>query len=262
MADGLFAALGAAAGGLLGGGMPGAALGASIGSGLDAGGNAQNQMDFQENMSNTRYQRAIADLQAAGLNPMLAYGQGGAPAMPGSSAQTVDTAGAITNASNSSTSTDLMRAQTEKTHADIALTQQNTAESVSRTATNLEQARQLRLANDSFPEMNLLNYSNLDEENKKRFRENTIGDRQFNEYWNSSGPDGVKNYVKTLQQQMAGVGLANSGQSLSNQGFSLDMARRKNASAFESSPVGGVKPYFDFVGGVLGNSASTVRAMK
>ena len=46
----------------------------------------KNQMDFQERMRETQYQTSVKDLMAAGLNPMLAYTQGGAGTPAGASA--------------------------------------------------------------------------------------------------------------------------------------------------------------------------------
>lgn len=45
---------------------------------------ASKNRDFQYSASSTAYQRAVKDMEAAGLNPMLAYSQGGAQAPSGS----------------------------------------------------------------------------------------------------------------------------------------------------------------------------------
>lgn len=59
---------------------------------------ADRQMRFQERMSSTSYQRAVKDMRAAGLNPALAYEQGGAAAPAGASFGMPDVSGVVTSA--------------------------------------------------------------------------------------------------------------------------------------------------------------------
>ena len=61
-----------------------------------------NQMSFQERMANTTYQRAIQDMKQAGLNPMLAYSQGGSPAPAGASAGGASGSGSAASGSTAS----------------------------------------------------------------------------------------------------------------------------------------------------------------
>lgn len=55
---------------------------------------AREQMGFQERMSNTAWQRATEDMRKAGINPMLAFAQGGASTPQGSTATVRNAVGA------------------------------------------------------------------------------------------------------------------------------------------------------------------------
>lgn len=122
---------------------------------------AQKQMDFQERMSNTSYQRGMADMKKAGLNPMLAFMKGGASVPDGAKytagnemASLADGLSHVNLQQNEllEASTAKTMADTQKSQAEADLASAQAAEARARTPTYEESIKLTRAQVDEIKE--------------------------------------------------------------------------------------------------------------
>lgn len=102
--------------------------------------NAREQRAWAERMSNTQYQRTMHDMRLAGLNPILAYRQGGAGVPSGATATTPDFAGAVTAGMGTGSKVAANKAEINFKKKQETLTSAKTAESVDAAARERTQA--------------------------------------------------------------------------------------------------------------------------
>jgi len=101
---------------------------------------SREQMAFQERMSNTAYQRAMNDMRRSGLNPMLAYKQGGSSSPGGAGIPMQNVAAGLPAAISSAVQAKKAPFEIAKMETDAALAKANAA--VSQERVNTEKAVQ------------------------------------------------------------------------------------------------------------------------
>lgn len=87
----------------------------------------KDQLEWQEKMANTEWQRGTQDMLAAGMNPMLAFSQGGASSPNVSAAQVIPEDGmarAVTSAATSLGQTALMAANIDNIKANTRVAEE------------------------------------------------------------------------------------------------------------------------------------------
>lgn len=171
-----------------------AIIGSTLLEGKFARDQARKQMRFQEDMSNTSYQRAMADMRKAGLNPILAGKLGGASTPPGAMAKSPDFGGTTAKAMAQKNIRDLQKSQINLQEKQGKLVDADVLNRDANTAKLLQETRNKKLQNDWQEIENAHNAKdllNLGELSRLQFK-HTV--------WNAMGTDAYNIAKKAYSQ--------------------------------------------------------------
>lgn len=200
---------------------------------------AQLNRDFQERMRATQYQTTVKDLQAAGLNPMLAYTNGGAGTPSGAisaPAQSKVATGMSSAYQSAQTTQALQTAALNQAQIDqvIATTQKIKSETLDQSVATAQQLQ--NLANSREQTVNLSRHGEL------TFQQALTQAAERGRIEAATGNTRAETQLKELQL----------GRELDT--FSADTARRKAESALTQMEVPKAKAEADFFSNELGKA--------
>lgn len=247
---------------------------------------AQKNRVYQQEMSATQYQRAVGDMKAAGLNPMLAYAQGGAGNVAGSSASSAAAsaspasaggAGSSNQASSGASPTGQWAPQKPEMGIGSALgaginSALESAKSF-QTYKNLQKEEGLIDAqtNKTIAATGVDKSVEAKTTQEANFLKQTFDERWRGVNWETESKQWIARANK-IREEIADSEMRLKKGDLEIQEYTkriqaanaemdeLGIPRARNEAAFEQSPAGAAAPYTRLLGGVL-NSAGTAARM-